>query len=197
MTRSRSIALLLVLFLAAAACADDEGSPGTTGAATGPSATTGATGPSGDASDSPTASESADGEPGGELEDGRHFGFVGSVDADGRTIAFDRAEFLTGEDANEAAAAEGLETPVPNDYFIVNDEEELSTLGLSPDVELVLLDWSRCCDETFVGELEAFGAAFEDPPFVQGDLIYQGPTSPYWVTVEGGAVTRIEEQYLP
>lgn len=193
MTPPRSIALVLALFLAAAACADEEGSPGTTGpatgAATGPSAPTGATGPS----DSPTASES----PGGELEDGRHFGFVGSVDVDGRTIAFDRAEFLTGDEANEAAAEEGLETPVPNDYFIENDEEELSTLGLSPDVELVLLDWSRCCDETFVGELEAFGAAFEDPPFVQGDLIYQGPTSPYWVTVEGGAITRIEEQYLP
>lgn len=196
MTRPSSIALLLVLFLAGVACADDDGSPGTTGATTGPSAT-GATGPSSDPSDSPTGSESPQGEPGSELEDGRHFGFIRSVDVEGLSVDFDLASFLTGDAANEAAQEHGDEVPVPNDYYIVNDNPALRTLGLGPDLRLVLLDWNRCCDETFLGELATFAEAVNGGDrVVVDDLVYE-PRGPFWVTVAGGVVTEIEEHYLP
>jgi hypothetical protein len=188
-------ALALVL----AACARDEPASGGTAptttaptgvtAPTGPTATTGPTAPTGPTAEPPTEAE---------LEDGRHFGFVEAVDVAGATIEFDLAYFLTGEDANEAAAERGLETPVPNDYFIVNDNPRLRTLALAPDLELALLDWANCCDEFFQGDLEAFAAAIDSGEQVTvGDDVYQGVASPYWLTVEGGVVVRIEEQYLP
>ena len=80
---------------------------------------------------SPTASPVATDEPASDtLPDGRYF--VQLTDIQGGEegpllLQYDLAYFLTGEEANQAAADRGLETPVPNDYFIVNDNPKLRT----------------------------------------------------------------------
>jgi hypothetical protein len=135
--------------------------------------------------------------PGALLEDGRHFGYVRSVDADAGTIEFDLAYFLSGEEANAAYQAAGGTGPVPNDHFVVNDNPKLRTLPLAPDVRLRLLDWNHCCEKFFDGDLALFGQAIEEQGDVtDGDLIYRGQ-SQWWITVENGFVTEIEEQYSP
>jgi hypothetical protein len=196
MTRARLAIPLLALALVAAACADEEVPAAATGpSATGPTATgptgatTGATGPT---------AESPSPEPGAELEDGRHFGFVRSVSPEASTLELDLAYFLTGEEASEAAAEHGDEAPPPNDYYIVNDNDRLRTLDLSPDLQILLLDWERCCDETLSATVEDFATAIaaSEPIEIDGH-VYYGAFSPYWLTVEGGVVTTIEEQYLP
>jgi len=199
----KTAALVLAGALLLAACARDEGPAGGTTSSTGasgPSAGTGATGTAPTGATSPTGPSATSPEPSlaPELGDGVHFGFIEGVDVAGGTIVFDLAYFLTGEEANQAAAEHGFETPVPNDYFIVNDNPKLRTLALSPDVELALLDWDQCCDTFIDGDLTVFAEAIEaeDPITVDGQLYY-GSLSPYWVTVEGGIITRIEEQYLP
>jgi hypothetical protein len=135
--------------------------------------------------------------PGALLEDGRHFGYVRSVDADAGTIEFDLAYFLSGEEANAAYQAAGGTGPVPNDHFVVNDNPMLRTLTLAPDVRLRLLDWNHCCETFFEGDLSLFGQAIEEQGDVtDGDLIYRGQ-SQWWITVDNGFVTEIEEQYSP
>jgi hypothetical protein len=131
------------------------------------------------------------------LGDGRHFGFIRSVDLSSQTptLVFDLAYFLTGDEANQAAAEHGEETPVPNDYYIVNDNPRLRTLALDPDVRIELVDWANCCDSLFVGDLQPFADSFEESSYPSGP--YKGRFSPYWLTVENGVVVRIEEQYLP
>jgi hypothetical protein len=142
------------------------------------------------------------GEPGspGEalLEDGRHFGYIRSVDVDGGAIEFDLAYFLSGEEANQAyQEATGDSGPVPNDHFVVNDNPMLRTLTLAPDVRLRLLDWNNCCDTFFDGDLALFAEAIgEHADVTDADLIYRGQ-SQWWITVENGVVTAIEEQYSP
>jgi hypothetical protein len=132
------------------------------------------------------------------LEDGRYFGYVRSVDADARTIEFDLAYFLSGKEADQAyQEATGDTGPVPNDHFVVNDNPMLRTLPLAPDVRLRLLDWNHCCETFFDGDLALFGQAIEEQGDVaDGDLIYRGQ-SQWWITVENGSVTKIEEQYSP
>jgi hypothetical protein len=140
--------------------------------------------------------------PGGSaalLEDGRHFGFVRSVDVAGRTLGFDLAYFLSGEEANQAyQEATGEGGPVPNDHWIVNDKPKLRTLTLAPDLRLRLLDWDRCCDSFFDGDLALFAQAIQ----TQGDVTdadghrYSG-VSQWWITIRDGVVTEIEEQYSP
>jgi len=142
------------------------------------------------------------GEPGSPgdalLEDGRHFGYVRSVDVDGGVIEFDLASFLSGEEANQAyQEATGETGPVPNDHFVVNDNPMLRTLTLAPDARLHLLDWNNCCDTFFDGDLALFAEAIgEQADVTDGDLIYRGQ-SQWWITVENGVVTEIEEQYSP
>jgi hypothetical protein len=145
-------------------------------------------------------------EPGGDsgspsealLEDGRHFGYIRSIDVDGGAIEFDLAYFLSCEEANQAyQEATGDSGPVPNDHFVVNDNPMLRTLTLAPDVRLRLLDWHNCCDTFFDGDLALFAEAIgEQADVVDGDLIYRGQ-SQWWITVENGVVTEIEEQYSP
>jgi hypothetical protein len=193
-------ALLATVVLALAACASDDPTVSATGE-TAPSdptsvtAPTGATGMTG-----PTALTGATGETGStppELEDGEHFGFVEQVDPSDGTMVFDLAYFLTGRAANEAAAEHGDEVPVPNDYYIVNDNDRLRTLTLAENAELSLLDWNHCCDERFDGDLETFARAIDEGTFEAGGFVYNGTLSPYWVTVHDGEIVRIEEQYLP
>jgi hypothetical protein len=131
------------------------------------------------------------------LEDGRHFGYVRSVDADAGTIEFDLAYFLSGDEANAAYQAAGGTGPVPNDHFVVNDNPMLRTLPLAPDVKLRLLDWNHCCDTFFDGDLALFAQAIrEQADVTDGELIYRGQ-SQWWITIENGVVTEIEEQYSP
>ncbi|MGZ5351548.1 MAG: hypothetical protein ACXWXQ_02005 [Actinomycetota bacterium] len=199
MTRPRLAPALLVLVLLAAACADEPGRSAATGptGATGGTDPTGATGPT-SGTPAPSETDSPTPEPSPELEDGRHFGFIHEVDAAAATLVLDLAYFLTGDAATEVAVEHGDEAPPPNDYYIVNDNERLRTLALSPDLEIALLDWDRCCDETFLVPLGDFAAAIaaDDPVTIEGRLFY-GRSSTYWLTVEDGVVRRIEEQYLP
>jgi hypothetical protein len=123
---------------------------------------------------------------------------VRSVDVDGGAIEFDLAYFLSGEEANQAyQEATGESGPVPNDHFVVNDNPMLRTLSLAPDARLRLLDWNNCCDTFFDGELALFAEAIgEQADVTDGGLIYRGQ-SQWWITVENGVVTEIEEQYSP
>jgi len=132
------------------------------------------------------------------LDDGRHFGYVRSVDTAADTIEFDLAYFLSGEEADRAyQKATGDTGHVPNDHFVVNDNPMLRTLALAPDVRLRLLDWNHCCETFFDGDLSLFAEAIgEQAEVSDGDLIYRGQ-SQWWITIENGVVTEIEEQYSP
>jgi hypothetical protein len=196
MQRSRLAIPVAALALLLSACAED---PATTAAGQTGADPTGAT-----ATGSPPPSPSEGGpatpppEEPAELEDGRHFGFLKSIDVDGAVLEFDLAYFLTGDEANAAAEEHGDETPVPNDYYIVNDNPRIRTLRADPAMQIALYDWDRCCDETVPGSLDGLALAINggEPVTVDGHR-YQGPLSPYWLTVEEGSVIAIEEQYLP
>jgi hypothetical protein len=196
MRKRVTIAFILAAALLAAACSEGdggaaEGSPSSSA----PPPTTVSPTPSVSPTPTPEPSESPSESP--VLEDGRHFGFIRSVDLSSQTptLVFDLAYFLTGDEANEAAAEHGDETPVPNDYYIVNDNPRLRTLPLDPNVRIELVDWANCCDTVFLGDLQPFAASFEETSYPSGP--YKGKFSPYWLIVEHGVVVEIEEQFLP
>lgn len=174
--------------------ADTTGSEtGATGTPTGVTAVTGATGVTAPTGPTGTTGPTIP----ARLEDGEHFGFIDKVSPQPGTMVFDLAYFFTGEEANEVAASRGDETPVPNDFYIVNDNPKLRKLALDPDVEIVLIDWDVCCDVTFLAPVDVFAEAMEGS-FVEIDgQIFGGSGSPYFLNVEDGLVVRITEQFLP
>jgi hypothetical protein len=147
---------------------------------------------------SPTPSPIATGEPGGDtLPDGRYF--VQLTDIQGGEegpllLQYDLAYFLTGEEANQAAEDRGLETPVPNDYFIVNDNPKLRLTPLEGVYSVKYIpEGSGLSSPVKAHEAQFLGWMGET---VQTDFPPKD-TSWWWITIENGSVTKIEQQYLP
>jgi len=105
-------------------------------------------------------------------------------------VRFDLAYFYTGAKAASEAAERGDE--VTDGYYVVNDNPRLRTLAIADDVEVEYVPVDNCC-ELRSGDIDAWleGVLATNP------TDYAGTNVPWWITVEGGAITRIEEQYLP
>jgi hypothetical protein len=129
-----------------------------------------------------------------------HFGYIRSVSTAGptATLAFDEAEFLTGEEAQQAAEEDGkvpAGESVPNDYYVRNPDKSTVTLRVATDAEITARRCSLCRKgrpgnvEDFLGSFMKTGQTYADP--------YRGAESQYWLTIEDGTVVAIDEQYLP
>ena len=131
---------------------------------------------------------------------GEQFGYIRSVSTAGpaATLAFDEAEFLTGDEAQRAAEEDGVVQPgepVPNDYYIRNPDKTTETLPIATDAKITA---RRCslCRKGQPGDLEDFLASFMKTGQTYADP-YRGAKSLYWLTIEDGTVVAIDEQYLP
>jgi hypothetical protein len=127
------------------------------------------------------------------LADGHHFVYVKTAfrRENGSTrVRFDLAYFYQGARAQREAAERGDE--VVSGYYIVNDNARLRTLPVADDVEVEYIPASRCC-ELQPGNIDAWLEAV----LATNPTDYAGTNVPWWFTVEGGEITRIEQQYLP
>jgi len=123
----------------------------------------------------------------------RDFGFIRSWTAKTGTIylRFDRAVLLTGKAADDASAAHGGESPVPNDLYIQNDNPRLR--------DLVIVDQA-----TVVGSQQLTGSPGPNPSSLKALLTFvhnggpQAAVTPFHLTYnDNGFVIRVQEQYVP
>jgi hypothetical protein len=150
--------------------------------------------------------ESPTSEPAGptfatDLDDGRYIAYAKKVDlhTQPRSVRFDLAIYLTGDEANQYAADHGMEVPVPDDNIIVNENPKLRLMPLADDVEIKVIAYPDCgpaCGPNETLTVAEFGDLLElDEPFADG--AHTGPTAPYWLTIRDGTIVRIVEQYQP
>ncbi len=130
------------------------------------------------------------------IEDGRFFTFLEEATLKSGTyyLTADYAQLLTGDEAAAAATAAGDESPPPNDYYIVNENQKLRSLPVASNVKVLLSTW-----EPHV-TAEGYPVEFSEwRDMVNGvnDDFPRATMVPYWVTIKGGKVTKIAEQYLP
>jgi hypothetical protein len=128
------------------------------------------------------------------------FGYIRSVSTAGpaATLAFDEAEFLTGDEAQRAAEEDGVVPPgepVPNDYYIRNPDKSTRTLPIANDAEITARRCSLCRDGQ-PGNVEDFLASFMRTDQTYADP-YRGAKGLYWLAIEDGTVVAIDEQYVP
>ena len=123
-------------------------------------------------------------------------GYVTAVDIAGRTVTVDVIQFLTGADAVAAHAEDHPDDPggPPNDYYIRNVNPQLRTLPVATEV-VVSVIWLGS------GGTDTESITFEElPGYFAGKPEPAGPYewwAPFWLTVRGGQVTGIDEQYIP
>lgn len=120
------------------------------------------------------------------LKDGRHPVRFTKVDAAARTVTFDLLQFLTGAAAKAEWIKVHPEEPdgPPNDYMIINNNPLLRTLPVAADATVKVLN-KETADPTTPLQI----------PFA--DLTAYISAGIFWMTVSKGAVTLIEEQFLP
>lgn len=138
----------------------------------------------------------------------REFAYVVGVetsDDGGVVVTADYAQFLTGEEATQAAIEDGFlvegET-VPNDYYIVNENPQLRELSLDPGAPIVLIvcfvdgdcvTHARVTVDQWLALLDG-----ETPAGLDDGFQWYGQAAlPYWLILDGETIVAIEEQYLP
>ena len=136
------------------------------------------------------------------LSDGRHFAYIQTIDTSSSpaTLTIDAAEFMSGEEANRAAAEDGVieeGESVENDYYVRNPDETTVDLPITSDVSVTHIHCNGGCREDIPGTLADLAASFADPEPKTLTDEYRGSGSQYWVTVQDGQVAAIDELYLP
>lgn len=136
------------------------------------------------------------GEPGDVLPDGTYF--VRLTDIRGGEegqlqLQYDLAYFLTGDAANQAAADRGLETPVPNDYLIVNDSHKLRLTPFAGTYSVKYIPEGACCTP-----VKAHTAQFLEWMGETNQTDFPAKDTSWWrITIANGEVTTIKQVYLP
>lgn len=187
------VALGVVLAVVFVEDGDDE--PTSQAPSTTVAPTTGAPATTGDDASAPAPTEAPPPAEAPVLEDGRYAAYLTGLDVGARTIEVDVIQFLTGDEAIAAYLEDNPDDPggPPNDYYIVNDNPRLRELPVGGGVAITMLDWD--------GGFAPMTVAFEDmPAHLAADPILDDARlwpNPLWVTVEGGTVTAVEEQYTP
>jgi hypothetical protein len=133
---------------------------------------------------------------------GRHFVYIQRIDTSSTptTLSMDIAEFMSGDEANRAAAEDGAieeGESVENDYYVRNSDEKTVDLPIASDVSVTHIHCNGGCREGLPGTLEDLGASFADPEPKTLTDEYRGSESQYWVSVQHGEVAAIDELYLP
>lgn len=122
-------------------------------------------------------------------------------------IVADYAQWLTGEEADQAAVEAG-DIPegeqVPNGYYILNVNDRLRTLPLvDPPVVVLPTSSSGPVSEVNVSLDEWLGLFDAGKPWAEGrsprdDYFGAGSVwAPYWLTIQDGVVAQIHQQYVP
>lgn len=136
------------------------------------------------------------------IEDGTHFAdVIVGEDQGGRvTLGVDLADFLTGEEARQAAVDAGVigeGEDLPNDFFIVNDDEKYELLHVADAAEFAMIS-ALTPDTEIVLDVDAFVSLYEgtyDADDVYG--VVAGTPIAMDVTVADGQVLSATAVYLP
>lgn len=116
------------------------------------------------------------------------------TEAGGRyRLRIDYIQFLTGDEAADAATAAGDESPPPNDYYIVNENPRIREFPIASgiDVTVVFNDDETSAVDGRTMPLADWADAFNDVHIGAYKANF------YWVTITDGTVTAIEQQFLP
>lgn len=121
----------------------------------------------------------------GTLPDGEWFGYVTATTTG--QLEFDLACWFTGNAAADAAAEDGEESPPPNDYYVRNANDMIRTLDVAGEA---MVRWLPSAGDPSTEEL----VAYSDWLTGRAGRDYQPGV---WLIIEGGAITDIQEQYVP
>ncbi len=129
----------------------------------------------------------------GDYVTGLHIAYVTSLNADDRKIVIDVAQFLIGDAAAKAYKQDTGEQ-LDGDYYARNQNKQLRTFPLATNAKFRVnnLGGYEPSDPND-GHVLSFGefvALYNSKPD-------QSKHTLFWISLEGGLATHVEEQYVP
>jgi hypothetical protein len=103
-------------------------------------------------------------------------------------LTLDYADYLTGEHAAGASAADGEESPPPNDYYISNKNLKLRVVPVAASARFTIAYDTP--DDTKVLTPAEFQSAVKNNTDGVADAAY-------WFTIRSGTITAASEQWTP
>lgn len=141
-------------------------------------------------------------EPVPAIEDGDWFAFVmvGEDESGAMTLGVDLADLLSGEEARQAAIADGVigeDEDLPNDFYIDNPDQVYELLHLADKSEIVVLSGTDPGEELRI-DADQLAALYHGE--YAGEPVYgiiAGEPIAMNVTVADGVITAASMVYLP
>lgn len=131
----------------------------------------------------------------------RSMGYIDDVweDSDGRHLSIDYAEFVSGDEATEAARADGMIGPTEEwdlDFYIRNQNPRLREWDISDSVAITTATRWAPHDGFEAPCTWADFITFWGPgPLPDGDSHLHETV--WWIERDGDTIVKIDEQYLP
>jgi hypothetical protein len=127
------------------------------------------------------------------VANGRVPAYLKTLDLNQRQLTYDQIQFLTGTEAKKAWVKDHPDQPdgPDNDYYILNVNPKLYTVSIAANATVTLANLAKNPSvEGSPASLEDLAAGLKKRP-----TGFDGP--PFWLTISGGSITKIEEQYVP
>ena len=105
------------------------------------------------------------------------------------SLSLDKAQWITDTDTQEMEKAGISLEDMPGGFYLHNPETQWENVSVSPQVTCIYLDPEGNFESRECEDFSQFAQLFESQDYFQA--------SPYWITVQQGAVTRIQQQYVP
>jgi hypothetical protein len=152
--------------------------------ATAPTAPVAAAPPASFAAEPPTGAGGATSSEPVVLADGRHPVLLKAIDPGRGTVTFDLVQYFRDEEATREAAKDHQESPPPNDSYMRNVNPRLRTLPVGADA---IITANQLADSN------------ENVPVSLGRLasLTRAGSGVFWLTVRGGQIVQIGEQWSP
>jgi hypothetical protein len=118
------------------------------------------------------------------LADGRHPVLLKGIDPAHGTITFDVVQFFRDEEAAREAAKDHQESPPPNDSYMRNVNPRLRTLPVDAGADLTA---------------NQLAGSNQDIPVSLARLasLTRAGSGLFWITVRGGQIVQVAEQWSP
>src|SRR5215212_6492692 len=118
------------------------------------------------------------------LADGRHPVLLKAIDAGRGTVTFDLVQFFRYEEATREAAKDHQESPPPNDSYMRNVNPRLRTLPVGAGASITA---------------NQLAGSNQDIPVTLAKLssLTRAGSGVFWITVRGGQIVQVAEQWSP
>lgn len=126
---------------------------------------------------------------------GLHIGYIKAIDKAARKIEFDATEFLTGDQAAKAYQEDTGEADTPpNDYWLRNEDKTARDFVLADNAEFRVNSLGgfppSSPDKGTVVDFDTFAEYFSANAG-------QATQTLFWISLEDGPITHVEEQFTP